>query len=65
MDSKAMSIALLVIGSGLIIVGINANQSASSEVSRLFTGAPTNKALFLLIGGVISAIVGFMGLTRK
>ncbi|MFA5389217.1 MAG: DUF3185 family protein [Candidatus Omnitrophota bacterium] len=62
---KNMSIALLVIGIVLLIFGFNAYHSASSDVSRFFTGAPTGKALWLLIGGFIVAIAGFSGLGRK
>ena len=63
--NKGMSVALLVIGVILLVFGFNAYHSASSDVSRFFTGAPTNKALWLLIGGVITSVVGFLGLARK
>ena len=62
---KGMSVALLVIGVILLVFGLNAYHSASSDVSRFFTGAPTDKALWLLIGGVVASIVGFLGLARK
>ena len=63
--NKGMSVALLVVGVVLLVFGLNAYHSASSDVSRFFTGAPTDKALWLLIGGVIASIVGFLGLARK
>ena len=63
--NKGMSLALLVIGVILLVFGVNAYHSASSEVSRFFTGAPTNKALWLLIIGLAAGIVGFVGLVRK
>lgn len=56
--NKGIGIALLVIGIVLVIFGLNASDSASSSVSRIFTGAPTNKALWMLLGGIASAIVG-------
>lgn len=56
--NKAIGIALLVVGIVLIIFGFNASDSASSGISRFFTGAPTNKALWLLVGGIGSTIVG-------
>ena len=56
--NKAIGIALLVVGIMLIIYGYNASDSASSGISRFFTGAPTNKALWLLVGGIGSTIVG-------
>jgi len=63
--NKGMSVALLVVGVILLVFGLNAYHSASSDVSRFFTGAPTDKALWLLIGGVIVGIAGFFGLARK
>jgi len=63
--NKGMSVALLVIGVILLAFGFNAYHSASSDVSRFFTGAPTDKALWLLIGGVAAGIVGFLGLVKK
>ena len=56
--NKGIGIALLVVGIALIIFGFNASDSASSNVSRIFTGAPTNTALWMLLGGSAAAIVG-------
>ena len=64
MNNKGMSIALLTVGIILILYGINASNSFGSDVSRFFTGSPTNKSVWLLIGGLVSAIVGFFGLSR-
>jgi hypothetical protein len=63
--NKGISVAFLIIGVILLVFGLNAYHSASSDVSRFFTGAPTDKALWLLIGGVLSGIAGFFGLVRK
>lgn len=63
--NKGVSAAFLVIGVVLLVFGFNAYHSASSDVSRFFTGAPTDKALWLLIGGLAAGIVGFAGLVRK
>ena len=63
--NKNMSVALLVVGIILLVFGVNAYHSASSDVSRFFTGAPTDKALWLLIGGAAASIAGFLGLVRK
>jgi uncharacterized membrane protein HdeD (DUF308 family) len=56
--NRGIGIALLVVGIALIIYGLNASNSAASGFSRFFTGAPTNKTLWLLWGGVAAAIVG-------
>jgi hypothetical protein len=63
--NKSVSVALLVLGIILVGSGLNAYHSASSEVSRFFTGAPTDKALWLLISGFVAGIAGFSGLVRK
>jgi Protein of unknown function (DUF3185) len=70
--NKALGIALLVAGVILIAYGINGSNSISSNVSQTFTGSPTNKTLWLLVGGSASAIVGlaltltgFKNVTRK
>ena len=62
--NKGMSVALLVAGVILLVFGLNAYHSASSDVSRFFTGAPTDKALWLLIGGAVAGIAGLFGLVR-
>ena len=56
--NKIVSLALLVGGVVLIIFGISATNSFSSDVSRFFTGSPTDKAVWMLIGGITAAIVG-------
>jgi uncharacterized protein DUF3185 len=64
--NKALGIGLLVVGVVLMIFGINASESFGSEVSRFFTGAPTDKSIWLLIGGILSVIVGlFLSLGRS
>ena len=63
--NKSTSVAFLVLGVVLLVFGVNAYHSASSNVSRFFTGAPTDKALWLLIGGVVAGIVGVLGLVRR
>jgi hypothetical protein len=48
----------------LSIWGVKASDSFGSDVSRFFTGSPTNKAVWLLIGGIVAGIVGLFGLFR-
>jgi len=67
--NKITGLALLVIGIVLIVYGVSASNSVGSQISQTFTGAPTNKTLWLLIGGIGAAIVGafltFTGGPRK
>ncbi len=59
--SKAISLALLAVGILLIVFGVIASESLSSDISRFFTGSPTDKAIWMLIGGVVASIVGVVG----
>ena len=62
--NKALSIALLAGGIVLIVIGVNATKSFSSDVSRFFTGSPTDKAVWMLIGGIVAAVIGLFGTMR-
>ena len=63
--NKIISLALLAGGIVLIVVGINATNSFSSDVSRFFTGSATDKAVWMLIGGIVAAVVGLATLLRS
>lgn len=63
--NKAFSLALLVGGIVLMVIGINAMNSFSSDVSKFFTGSPTDKAVWTLIGGLTAAAVGLTTLTFR
>ena len=62
--NKIVSVVLLAVGILLIILGINASNSFNSDVSRFFTGNPTNQTVWMLIGGIIACGVGLFGLFR-
>ena len=47
-----------------MIMGVQATNSFSSDLSRFFTGSPTDKAIWMLIGGIIAGVIGLLGLTR-
>ncbi len=53
-----LGIILLVVGVLLLIFGISASDSIGSSFSKLFTGAPTDKAIWLLISGVVAIAIG-------
>jgi hypothetical protein len=63
--NKPISLALLVIGVILLVMGFNASDSLSSQISEFFSGSPTDKAIWLLIGGAAATIVGGFGLLRS
>ena len=62
--NKSISLALLVGGIILLICGANASDSIGSSFSRLFTGNPTDRTVWLLIGGGVATAVGGAGLLR-
>jgi len=62
--NKPLSLALLAGGIVLIVFGVNASNSLGSDVSRFFTGSPTDKAMWLLVGGAVAAVAGLVGLLR-
>lgn len=59
--NKILSLSLLIGGVVLMIIGISATNSFSSDVSRFFTGSPTDKAIWMLIGGSVAAAAGLFG----
>ena len=63
--NKIISLALLAGGIVLIVIGTNATNSFSSDVSRFFTGSPTDKAVWMLIGGIVAALAGLTMLWRS
>jgi len=56
--NRAAGIAVLVVGILLVGWGINASNALSSGITRIFTGSPTNRAIYLMVGGAVLAIVG-------
>ncbi len=63
--TKSISVALLAGGILLLIFGINAYNSSSSDISRFFTGSATDKSIWMLVGGVAMSVLGLVGLSRK
>lgn len=62
--NRLLSLILLSVGLVLVIYGFAALDSISSSFSRFFTGAPTDRTIWLLIGGLLLAGIGGGGLLR-
>ena len=62
--NKLISLAILAGGIVLVAFGVAATKSFSSDVSRFFTGSPTDKAIWMLLGGIVAVIIGLAGLLR-
>ena len=62
--NRSTGIVLLVAGIVLLIMGLNAADSLSSEISKFFNGTPTNKSVWLIIGGVAGIVLGLVSMGR-
>ena len=56
--NRIAGIAILVVGIALLGWGLAATHSLGSSVSKLFTGAPTDRSIFLVLGGGLLTAVG-------
>jgi hypothetical protein len=63
--NKPFSLVLLVVGISLLIYGVSASDSLGSDFSRFFTGSPTDKTMWLLIGGAAASVAGAAGLLLR
>ena len=61
--NRLISLVVAVVGVVLIVMGIAAMDSFSSDISRFFTGNPTDRAVWLLIGGTVATVAGLSGVT--
>jgi uncharacterized membrane protein len=62
--TQIISTILFIVGLVLLVLGFMAIDSFSSDVSRFFTGTPTDKAVWLLIAGLILSVAGATGSLR-
>ena len=62
--NRLISVALLAAGIVLLVMGFNASNSLGSDLSRLFTGSPTDKAVWMLVGGTVLSVAGLVGFVR-
>lgn len=58
--NNIVGLAVLALGIILLIFGFNEAHSFTSDVSRTFTGNPTNRSMWLIIGGAVAVVVGFV-----
>jgi hypothetical protein len=59
---KAISLALIAGGVVLLYFGGQSFHSLASDVTRAFTGTPTDKTIWLIAGGVVATLAGLTGL---
>lgn len=53
-------IALVLLAGGIVLLiwGIQASDSAASGFSRFFTGNPTDRTMWLILGGIVAIVAG-------
>jgi uncharacterized membrane protein len=51
---------LLVVGIILLIIGLNASDSISDQVSEAFTGRFTRETMWYIIGGAAAGLLGLL-----
>ncbi len=62
--NKPLALLLLLAGVLLTIWGFNASDSVGSGFSRMFTGLPTDKTIWLLFGGLVVGALGLGSMLR-
>lgn len=63
--NKIPSIIVFVIGLVLIFLGLEANESFGSAVSEVVNDAPSNKAIALLVLGILATVGSGLNLLRN
>jgi hypothetical protein len=61
---KIVWLGLLVIGIVMIVFGVQGMNSLESDVNRFFRGTPTDKSVWMLVGGILCAIAGGYGVWK-
>jgi hypothetical protein len=60
-----LSLALIIIGIVLLIVGLGSADSIANAFSRLFSGHPTDRTMWLIVGGCACLAAGAFGGWRR
>ena len=63
--NKNVSIVLLVIGIVLLVLGFQEFGAFGSRLSRALGSGPSERALFLMIGGAVCTVFGGRGIFKK
>jgi hypothetical protein len=58
--NRILAVVLLAVGVSLLVYGVQASQSFSSDLSRFFTGSPTDRTIWLMVGGLAASIAGLV-----
>ena len=58
--NNIIGLAVFALGIVLLIFGFNESHSFSSDISRTFTGNPTDRSIWFIAGGAVAVIVGLV-----
>lgn len=58
--NRAIGLACLIGGIVLLIFGLQQSHSFASNVSKTFTGNPTDNSMWMIIGGIVIGIFGLI-----
>ena len=62
--NNIVGLAIFALGVVLLIFGFNESHSFSSDVSRAFTGNPTDRSMWMIVGGIVAVVAGlFLAIT--
>ena len=56
--NNIIGLAIIALGIVLLVFGFNEAHSFSSNVTKAFTGNPTNHSMWLIIGGAVAVVAG-------
>jgi hypothetical protein len=62
---KIIGVIALVIGIMLLVWGHNTAESLNSQVKNIFTGTPTDRAMYFYIGGAALTLYGLFQIVWK
>jgi hypothetical protein len=57
---RILGFALLVLGVGLLVVGLNSSHSVADQVSNTFTGRFTQDTTWYIVTGAVTGVVGLV-----
>ena len=52
------ALVLIAVGILLLVLGIAASESVGSSFSKFFTGEPTDRSIWLMLGGLVALALG-------
>src|SRR4051812_30026686 len=59
-----LALIVLVVGIALLLYGLGSADSIKDSFSRLFTGHPTDRTMWFIVGGSVLTIAGLGGFWR-